>query len=50
MNGSFEFLSVEEAIHSLVGPDEVVIGSSTKRQVMRGAKVVGYIEVFDVLP
>jgi hypothetical protein len=50
MDGSFEFLSIEEGVRSLMGPDEIVIGSSTKRRVMRGARIVGYIEVCDASP
>jgi hypothetical protein len=50
MDGRFEFLSVEEGIQSLIGPDEIVIGSSTSRFVMKGAKLVGYIQVCDTSP
>ena len=47
MDGSFAFPSIEEGVRSLIGPDEIVIGSSSKRRVMRGARVVGYIEICD---
>jgi hypothetical protein len=50
MDGSFEFPSIEEGVQSLIGPDEIVVGSSAKRRVMRGARVVGYIEVCDASP
>jgi hypothetical protein len=50
MDGSFEFPSIEEGVQSLVGPDEIAIGSSTKRRVMRGIRLVGYIEVCDAAP
>jgi hypothetical protein len=51
MDGSFEFQSIEEGVQSLLGPDEVVVvGSSTTRRVMRGARLVGYIEVCDASP
>ena len=50
MDGSFEFQSIEEGVRSLIGPDEIVLGSSTKRRVMRGARLVGYIEVCDASP
>lgn len=50
MDGSFEFPSIEEGVQSLIGPDEVVLGSSTTRRVMKGARLVGYIEVRDAAP
>jgi len=50
LDGSFEFPSIEEGVKSLIGPDEIVIGSSSKRLVMRGAGLVGYIEVCDARP
>jgi len=49
-DGSFEFQSIEEGVRSLIGPDETVVGSSAKRRVMRGARLVGYIEVCDPSP
>ena len=50
MDGSFDYLSIEEGIRSLIGPDEIVVGSSTERWVMKGAKLVGYIEICDAAP
>lgn len=50
MDGRFEFLSVEEGIQSLIGPDEIVIGTSASRLVMNGARLVGYIQVCDTSP
>ena len=50
MDGRFDFLSIEEGIQSLIGPDEIVIGSSSSRLVMRGARLVGYIQVCDTAP
>ena len=50
MDGRFEFISVDEGIQSLIAPDEIVIGSSASRRVMKGAKLVGYIQVCDVKP
>jgi hypothetical protein len=50
MDGRFEFISIEEGVQSLIGPDEIVIGLSTSRRVMKGAKLVGYIQVCDVKP
>jgi len=50
MDGRFQFISVEEGVQSLVGPGEIVIGGSTSRPVMRGARLVGYIQVCDTSP
>jgi hypothetical protein len=49
-DGSFKFLSIEEGIRSLIRPNETVIGSSSRRLVMIGATLVGYIEIYDALP
>jgi hypothetical protein len=50
MDGRFEFLTIEEGIQSLIGPDEIVVGSSASRLVMNGAKLVGYIQICDTSP
>jgi len=50
MDGRFDLLSIEEAVRSLIGPDEMFIGSSSSRLVMRGAKLVGYIQICDTSP
>jgi hypothetical protein len=50
MDGSFEFISVAEGVQSLIGPEEIVIGSSTSRLVMNGARLVGYIQIWDTPP
>jgi hypothetical protein len=50
MDGSFELPSIEDGVRSLVGPDEIVIGSWTQRRVMLGAKLVGYIQICDASP
>ncbi len=50
MDGSFDFLSIEEGIRSLIRADETVVVSSTERRVMRGTKLVGYIEIRDASP
>jgi hypothetical protein len=50
MDGSFEFPSIEEGVRSLIGPNEIAVGQSPKRLVMRGARLVGYIEVCDAPP
>ena len=49
-DGSFKFLSIEEGIRSLIGPGETVVGSSKRRLVMLGVRLVGYIEICDALP
>jgi hypothetical protein len=49
-DGRFEFISVEEGVQSLVGPDEIVIGLSKSRLVMKGARLVGYIQIWDSSP
>lgn len=40
-------LTVEECVQSLVGADEICLGTSEKRLVMQGARVVGYIRIVD---
>jgi hypothetical protein len=50
MDGRFQFISVEEGVQSLVGPDEIVIGRSKSRLVMKGARLVGYIQIWDTSP
>jgi hypothetical protein len=49
-DGGLAFLSIEEGVQSLIGPDEIVIGSSTSRLVIKGARLVGYIQVCDTSP
>ena len=50
MHGRFEFPSIDEGVQSLIGPDETVIGSSSSRLVMKGSRLVGYIQVCDTIP
>jgi hypothetical protein len=50
MDGRFEFLSIEEGVQSLLGPDEMAIGSSASRPVMNGTRLVGYIQICDTSP
>jgi hypothetical protein len=50
MDGRFECLSIEEGVQSLIGPDETVIGSAASRIVMKGAALVGYIQICDTSP
>ena len=40
-------LTVEQGVHKLLAPDEVCLGASDKRAIMRGARVVGYIRIVD---
>jgi hypothetical protein len=37
--------TVEECVQSLLAHDEVCLGSSDKREVMQGPRVVGYIRI-----
>jgi hypothetical protein len=39
--------TVNECVQMLVASDEICLGLSEKRSVMRGARVVGYIRVVD---
>jgi hypothetical protein len=41
--------TVEECVHMLVGADEICLGASDKREVMQGARVVGYIRIVDAV-
>ncbi len=40
--------TVEECVHMLLHGDEICLGTSEKRQVMHGARVVGYIRIVDI--
>ena len=42
-------LTVNEAVHMLLTRDEICVGVSERRAVMRGAKVVGYIREIETL-
>jgi hypothetical protein len=50
MGGDFELVSIEQGIQSLIDQHEIVIGCSSSRLVMNGARLVGYIQVCDTLP
>jgi hypothetical protein len=39
--------TVEECVHMLLADDEICLGSSEKREIRQGAKVVGYIRIVD---
>jgi hypothetical protein len=50
MDGNFELVSIEQGVQSLIDSHEIVIGSSSSRLVMNGARLVGYIQVCDTFP
>lgn len=35
MDGSIEFINIEKGVQSLIGPDELVVGTFTRRRLMR---------------
>ena len=39
--------TVEQCVHKLLAPDEICLGASNKRAIMRGPRVVGYIRIVD---
>jgi hypothetical protein len=39
--------TVEECVQMLLSDDEICLGASEKRAIMRGARVVGYIRIVD---
>jgi hypothetical protein len=39
--------TVEECVHMLLEEDEVCLGTSERRSIMRGPKVVGYMRIVD---
>jgi len=39
--------TVEQGVHSLLIGDEICLGVSDKRAVMRGPRVVGYVRIVD---
>src|SRR5690348_9444235 len=43
-----EMPTVEECVHMLLSHDEVCLGGTDKRQIMQGARVVGYIRIVDL--
>ena len=40
--------TVEECVHMLLAKDEICLGASAKREIMQGARVVGYIRIVDL--
>ena len=39
--------TIEECVHMLLADDEICFGSSEKREIRRGPRVVGYIRIVD---
>lgn len=39
--------TVEECVRMLLADDEICLGASEKREIMQGARVVGYIRIVD---
>ena len=39
--------TVEECVHMLVTDDEICLGATEKRSVMRSARVIGYIRIVE---
>ena len=39
--------TVEECVRMLLADDEICLGASDKREIMQGARVVGYIRIVD---
>ena len=40
--------TVEECVQKLLAHDEICLGGKGKREIMQGARVVGYIRIVDV--
>jgi hypothetical protein len=41
--------TVEECVHMLLADDEICLGASDKREILQGARVVGYIRIVDAV-
>ena len=41
--------TVEECVHMLLADDEICLGTSEKREIRQGARVVGYIRIVDAV-
>jgi len=39
--------TIEECVHMLLNDDEICLGASAMRAIMRGPRVVGYIRIVD---
>jgi hypothetical protein len=39
--------TVEECVHMLLADDEICLGASDKREIRRGARVIGYIRIVE---
>jgi hypothetical protein len=42
-----EASTVEECVHKLLAADEICLGASEHRDIMRGARVIGHIRIVD---
>lgn len=42
--------TIDEGVHSLLGDAEISLSGTQRRQIMRGARVVGFIEILDHYP
>jgi hypothetical protein len=50
MDATGEIPTIDECVQSLVAEDEIVIGHTSKRAVMKGPKLVAFIEIRNSLP
>jgi hypothetical protein len=41
--------TVEECVHMLLADDEICLGASDRREILQGARVVGYIRIVDAV-
>jgi hypothetical protein len=39
--------TVEECVHMLLSDDEICLGNSDRREILRGPRVVGYIRIVE---
>lgn len=39
--------TVDEGVHMLLADDEICLGASDKREIWRGARVIGYIRIVE---
>ena len=42
-----EASTVEECVHQLLAADEICLGASEQRDIMRGPRVIGHIRIVD---
>jgi hypothetical protein len=41
--------TIEECVHMLLADDEICLGASDRREILQGARVVGYIRIVDAV-